>query len=87
MLTCLSDLPAIGGDEVLVVGCLRNEMLRLPAFLEHYRRLGVSRFLLVDNGSDDGSRELLLAQPDVTVFHTDQSYAESGCGIAWHTAP
>lgn len=86
MLTCLSDLPAIGGGEVLVVGCLRNEMLRLPAFLEHYRRLGVSRFLLVDNGSDDGSREWLLAQPDVTVFHTDQSYAESGCGIAWQNA-
>ncbi|KZY31971.1 hypothetical protein A3731_22865 [Roseovarius sp. HI0049] len=81
MLTCLSAAPEIAPEDILLVGCLRNEMLRLPAFLEHYRGLGVDRFLLVDNGSGDGSREFLLAQEDVTVFHTSQSYAESECGI------
>lgn len=86
MLTCLSAPPEIRSDDILLVGCLRNEMLRLPAFLAHYRELGVDRFLLVDNGSGDGSRDYLLAQEDVTVFHTSQSYAESDCGIAWQNA-
>lgn len=83
MLKRLSDTPAMDPADVLLVGCLRNEMLRLPWFLEHYRRLGVDRFLLVDNDSDDGSREFLLSQKDVTVFYTAGSYAESECGIAW----
>ncbi|WP_338092764.1 glycosyltransferase family 2 protein [Roseovarius indicus] len=35
-------------------------MLRLPWLLDHYWQLGVERFLLVDNGSDDGSRVYCL---------------------------
>lgn len=85
-LTRLSDAPAIGPDDILVVGCLRNEALRLPWFLTHYRNLGVDRFLLVDNGSTDGSRAFLSQRDDVTLFHTAQSYAESECGIAWQNA-
>ena len=82
----VSDLPPVGSDDVLLVSCLRNEMLRLPWFLRHYRRLGVNRFLMVDNGSNDGSREFLMAQDDVTVFHTSESYSDSECGIAWQNA-
>lgn len=69
--------------EVTVAGCLRNEMLRLPYFLQYYRSLGVNRFILVDNESTDGSRELLESQPDVFLFSTSDSYAESLCGVHW----
>ena len=43
----------------------RNERLRLPAFLNHYRSLGVDEFLVIDNDSSDGSTEYLAAQADV----------------------
>jgi len=73
----------IGTDEVVVVSCMRNEGVRLPYFLQYYRELGVSRFLLVDNDSDDGTREFLAEQPDVEYFWTDTSYRGSSAGRLW----
>lgn len=66
--------------------CLRNEMLRLPYFLKHYRRLGVDQFLLVDNGSDDGTVEFLLDQPDVSLWQANASYKAGRFGMDWITA-
>jgi len=43
---------------------MRNEMYFLPAFLAHYRALGVDQFVIVDDASDDGTTEYLAAQPD-----------------------
>lgn len=43
---------------------MRNEMYFLPAFLAHYRALGVAQFIIVDDASDDGTTEYLAAQPD-----------------------
>ncbi|NRA98848.1 MAG: glycosyltransferase family 2 protein, partial [Rhodobacteraceae bacterium] len=48
-------------DEILCFVTLRNELPRLAFFLQYYRNLGVSQFFVVDNGSDDGSMEYLLA--------------------------
>ena len=68
-----ADAP-IQTDDLLAVGCLRNERLRLPGFLEHHRRMGVNRFLLIDNNSDDGSTEFLSLQKDVCLFHTSERF-------------
>jgi glycosyltransferase involved in cell wall biosynthesis len=62
---------------------VRNEALRLPSVLDHARKLGVERFLIVDNGSDDGTLEFLLAQDDVHVFSTTERYADAESGIVW----
>jgi hypothetical protein len=43
---------------------MRNEMYFLPAFLAHYRGLGVQQFIIVDDASDDGTTQYLAAQPD-----------------------
>lgn len=43
---------------------MRNEMYFLPAFLDHYRALGVAQFVIVDDASDDGTADYLAAQPD-----------------------
>lgn len=64
----------------------RNEVARLPYALSHHRDLGVARFLVVDNGSNDGSLEFLLEQPDCYVFHTTDSFAQSQYGVAWINA-
>jgi hypothetical protein len=73
----------LGADEIVLISGMRNELLRLPYFLEYHRALGVDRFLLVDNDSDGGTREYLAGQPDVEYFHTDTSYLGSYNGRGW----
>ncbi len=75
----------IAPDAILGAMTVRNEMLRLPFFLDHHRRLGVGHFLVVDNGSDDGTRAYLAAQPDVSLWSTTQSYKLSRFGMDWLT--
>ncbi len=72
--------------DVTVISVMRNERFMLDHFLAHYRRLGVGAFLIVDNGSDDGTLEHLLAQPDVCVFSTDTPYRQSAYGVMWQEA-
>lgn len=62
---------------------LRNERVRLPFFLSYYRDMGVDHFLIVDNGSDDGSREYLLQQEDVSLWQAKGSYKASRFGMDW----
>ena len=70
-------------DAILVFATMRNEMVRLPHFLAHYRALGVDHFLIVDNGSDDGTTAYLAEQPDVSVWQTGQSYRLARFGMDW----
>ena len=72
--------------EVAVIAVMRNERAMLRHFLSHYRRLGAGAFLIVDNGSDDGTLEQLVAQPDVSVFSTDTPYRMSTYGVQWQEA-
>ena len=65
---------------------VRNEAQRLPYCLEYHRLLGIDRFFIVDNGSDDGTREFLLEQPDCHVFHASGSFAEANYGMSWINA-
>ena len=69
--------------QILSFTTLRNERLRLPYFLDYYRRQGVDHFLIVDNDSDDGSREYLAEQPDVSLWTTKGSYAAAAFGVDW----
>jgi hypothetical protein len=68
---------------ISLFSAMRNERDRLPGFLDHYRKLGVARFVIVDNDSSDGSGELLLDQPDVELHHTAASYAAANGGTLW----
>src|SRR5262245_52390976 len=69
--------------EIRAVLVVRNELPRLPIVLGHHRRLGVQRFIVIDNASKDGSVDYLLGQPDVHVFRTHASYQEARNGIDW----
>jgi hypothetical protein len=66
----------IGSDEILCCTVARNEAARLPHFLDHHRKLGIDRFLVVDNGSTDESRDYLLSQPDVHVWSSKSSFRQ-----------
>ena len=67
----------------IVISTLRNEAVRLPFFLDYYRNLGIVHFLMIDNGSTDGSDALLAQQPDVSLWRTDCSYKASHFGVDW----
>lgn len=73
----------IASKDILLVAVIRNEENRLPYFLEFYRKLGVDHFLIVDNGSDDGSLALLKGQANVSIWETTASYRKSRFGIDW----
>ena len=63
-------------DGVVAVILAYNEALRFPFFLEHYRALGVSHFIVVDNNSNDGTAELLTGQPDISIIQTGNPYKD-----------
>ena len=67
----------------LVFSTMRNEVTRLPFWLEHHRKLGVDHFLIVDNGSNDGTLAYLKEQNDVSVWTTTASYKASRFGVDW----
>jgi hypothetical protein len=54
-------------EGVVLVSVMRNEVGILGDFLAHWRGLGVERFVILDNGSDDGTTERLAAEPDVDL--------------------
>ena len=70
-------------DDILLYCTQRNEKVRLPYFLDYYRKMGVGHFFFVDNGSADGSLEYLSEQPDVSVWTTRASYRRSRFGADW----
>lgn len=72
-------------DAILGALTVRNEIVRLPFFLEHHRKLGVGHFLIVDNASDDGTTAYLADQPDVSLWTTAHSYRLSRFGMDWLT--
>ncbi len=88
-LVLLSDLKPLRGRglmDVCVVSVVFNEMIMLPSFLEHYRKLGVHSFIFADNLSTDGTREFLLSQPDVVLYSADTQYKSSHYGVEWQQA-
>lgn len=76
---------AITQGAILCFSTVRNEAIRLPYFLDHHRALGVDHFLFVDNGSTDGTAEMLSKQPDCSVWSTSHSYRLSRFGVDWLT--
>ncbi len=69
--------------EIRLVCVLRNESSQLGAFLEYYRNIGIKDFFFIDNESTDNTREILVEQPDVTLWSATGSYKAARYGIDW----
>ncbi len=73
-----------------VISIVKNELFFLPAFLDHYRGLGVRHFVFLDDRSEDGTSEYLMAQEDCTVVASAYSFAQEIDGkkahFLWRTA-
>jgi glycosyltransferase involved in cell wall biosynthesis len=72
-------------DSIILICVVRDELLLLEYFIQHYVQLGVTHFVFVDNGSDDDTVEYLLNRTDIDcqIYHTTDSYAENEYGITW----
>jgi glycosyltransferase involved in cell wall biosynthesis len=75
----------IKAASLLCVMSVRDEAVRLPYFFKYYRNLGVDHFLIIDNGSSDGTPEYVLAQSDTSIWSTTASYKGSRFGLDWTT--
>jgi len=70
-------------NEIRVFIVARNERTRLPYLLSYYRGKGINKFFMIDDRSDDGTREYMLSQPDCHVFHPSNSFKEARAGVNW----
>jgi len=63
-------------DELVVVCLMRDALPYVRSFVEHYFSLGAKHLVFLDNGSRDGTVEVLRAHENVTILHTDVSFKE-----------
>jgi glycosyltransferase involved in cell wall biosynthesis len=73
----------IAPQDVLCCVVVRNEAVRLPYFVDYHRRLGVARFLVVDNDSSDGTQAWLARQSDVYLWKSSLSFRKANFGSTW----
>ena len=78
--------PGLKDATHVVIVNVYNEALRLEAFLDHYRRLGINEFIVVDNRSTDGVAELLEGHRGVSYFYADGEYRRTRYGVDWVNA-
>lgn len=68
--------PLEGRHALSLCAVVRNEMYFLPEFLRHYRGLGVSRFIFLDDGSGDGTAEFLAGEPDCMLLGSRYRFSD-----------
>ena len=73
-------------NQVLIFTRTYNELELIEVFLNYYRNLGAVHFVVVDNCSTDGTEQFLLAQKDVLLYSSNDSFKESKYGARWHNA-
>ena len=79
-------LPDPAPGEIVGIVVARNEALRLGAAIRHARQLGVGPILVVDNLSDDATREAAAQYPRVHVVEAPGNFAAANFGIDWANA-
>lgn len=66
--------PANNKFKPIVFVVERNELERMKVLFEHYRKLGVEEFVILDNNSDDGTLEFLMQQEGTKVYQILEPY-------------
>lgn len=52
----------------------KNERGRMELFFEHYRKMGIRQFVIIDNGSTDGTLDFLRQQENTRIYQTLESF-------------
>lgn len=70
-------------SEVLLVTHVHDEFSRMPFFFDHYRKLGVDRFLIVASNATDSFVEYARQRDDCCAWRTSANYRRSRRGTWW----
>lgn len=63
--------------DLLLICVVKNDLCRIRVAIDYYRDLGVGHFAILDDHSDDGTREYLKAQDDVDLWSSNCEYTTS----------
>ncbi|MGJ8570802.1 MAG: glycosyltransferase family 2 protein [Hoeflea sp.] len=66
--------PADSCPGPIVFSVMRDEALIIADFLEHYRKAGIRKFVILDNSSTDGTFEYLKQQTDIDLYRTGTAF-------------
>lgn len=69
-------------SEPILFCVIKNDISKIDHFLNHYRKLGVTQFVFLDNDSDDGTKEYLEQQDGVILYFTVDKYSSVN-RVAW----
>lgn len=61
-------------EKPILICAIKNDIYRIKKLFEHYRKLGIEQFAIIDNDSNDGTLEYLLEQGDTEVFQIKEKY-------------
>ncbi|MEW9838452.1 glycosyltransferase family 2 protein [Mesorhizobium marinum] len=73
----------MSASDVVLLCVTKNTACHINSFLDHYRKIGVTRFAFVDDHSNDGTREILLSAADVDTFESNFTFAQCDGGLIW----
>ncbi len=60
-------------DDPIFLCVVKDDLKRIQMSYTHHKRIGIRKFIYIDNGSSDGTLEWLMEQ-DVTVFQTQDPF-------------
>lgn len=66
----------------VLICVVKDEKTRMKRFFDYYRKIGVSQFAIIDNGSSDGTKQLCASQRDVNLFSVNIPYS-SARRVGW----
>jgi hypothetical protein len=77
--------PSHVSRKIYLLCVFRDERLLLNYFIDYYRALGVTNFIMIDNSSADGGPEYLKTIPDtnIQIYRSEDSYREARYGAQW----
>lgn len=83
-LDIISDTLRLSDDpcEPIVLTVVRDDLERMKLFYQHYRNLGVKQFVVIDNGSTDGTLEWVSQQPGTRCYGVSAKF-QTEKKVAW----
>lgn len=73
-ITVIKKTDIVSDNVPVVVLCVKNDLKKIKMLISYYRKLGVEKFAVMDNGSDDGTLGWLKEQVDVDLFLSFAKY-------------
>ena len=69
-------------DSPVLICVVKNERERMIRFFEHYEKIGVSQFVIIDNDSADGTIDICMTRENVNLYSVQHEYS-SARRVAW----